>query len=113
MAGTVATNDAVELVGRRTTITTTPTITAISAGGGYTCVRTSDGAAWCWGNNSDGQLGDGTTTQRLQGVRVTKAGGGNLTGVTSISAGGRRLGLRPDERRRRLVLGGQQNRAAR
>jgi alpha-tubulin suppressor-like RCC1 family protein len=49
------------------------TITAISAGGliGYTCAATTDGAAWCWGGNGSGQLGDGTTTERDQAVRVT------------------------------------------
>ena len=52
-----------------------------------TCARTSKGAAWCWGDNTSGRLGDGTTTNRHPAVRVTKAGGGDLTGVTRISAG--------------------------
>jgi alpha-tubulin suppressor-like RCC1 family protein len=45
----------------------------VSAGFLYTCGVTTDDRAYCWGGNEDGQLGDGTTTQRLTPVAV--AGG--------------------------------------
>ena len=36
----------------------------------HTCGVTTDGSAWCWGDNTSGQLGDGTSTQRLTPTRV-------------------------------------------
>ena len=42
----------------------------ISAGDCYTCGVTTDNRAFCWGRNRDGQLGDGTKTERLSPVPV-------------------------------------------
>ncbi len=38
------------------------TASYISVGGDHACIVDTDSAVWCWGGNSDGQLGDGTTT---------------------------------------------------
>jgi len=59
------------------------TFTSISAGGWHTCGLTSAGAAWCWGYNGTGQLGDNTTTERDIPVAVQQGG----VTFTSITAG--------------------------
>ena len=43
----------------------------IATGGGHSCARLIDGAVKCWGSNGSGQLGDGTTINRLTPVPVS------------------------------------------
>jgi len=58
--------------------------TAISAGRYHACgVRS--GVALCWGDNGDGELGNGTNVASSAPVNV--GGGGGTSGWTSVSAG--------------------------
>jgi alpha-tubulin suppressor-like RCC1 family protein len=48
----------------------TSDVVAITAGLTYNCALINDGTVKCWGDNSDGQLGDGTTETRRTPVEV-------------------------------------------
>ena len=52
---------------------------------GHTAAITEDGSLYMWGSNSSGQLGDGTTTDRLTPVKINDpAAGANGTPQSSI-----------------------------
>jgi len=57
--------------------------TSLTAGLNHTCGLTGSGAAYCWGQNTNGQLGDGSTSYRTAPVAV--AGG---IAFASLTAGG-------------------------
>ena len=79
-------------LGNGTTALTTPSpvsvigvssATAIASGGGHSCALLSNKTVQCWGSNTSGQLGNGSTLN--SSTRVNVAG---LSDVTSIAVGG-------------------------
>jgi alpha-tubulin suppressor-like RCC1 family protein len=55
----------------------------VSANSNSTLAVKTNGTLWGWGNNADGQLGDGTVTRRSSPVQI-----GALTGWSRVSSGG-------------------------
>jgi alpha-tubulin suppressor-like RCC1 family protein len=62
----------------------TSAVVALAAGSGHTCALTAAGTLACWGNNTWGRLGDGTTTNRPTPVAVT----GLTSRVVEVTAAG-------------------------
>jgi alpha-tubulin suppressor-like RCC1 family protein/fibronectin type 3 domain-containing protein len=82
---------------RTGTVTAVPTVgcfrvSQVSAYNAHAVALRSDGTAWAWGYNGDGELGDGTLTDRWKPVRA-----GTLTGIIAVAAGSNHsLALRND-----------------
>lgn len=55
----------------------------VAAGSGHTCALSRSGAVLCWGRNDEGQLGDGSTSNRSLPAQVV----GLTEGVIAIAAG--------------------------
>ena len=57
--------------------------TQLSSGAGHVCALLSGGSVSCWGDNSYGEVGDGTTENRSAPVQVD-----GITNAIQVSAGG-------------------------
>jgi alpha-tubulin suppressor-like RCC1 family protein len=71
----------------------TPVFAAIDLGSRHSCGLLTDGSVYCWGDNTDGMLGDGTAVEQRTPVKVL-----DLSGVTAISAGGAKTCAVMDDR---------------
>jgi alpha-tubulin suppressor-like RCC1 family protein len=60
----------------------TKTARDVAAAGNHTCAVRASGAVACWGDNTNGQLGDGTTVNQLTPVAV-----GGLSDAVAVAAG--------------------------
>ena len=58
------------------------TLASLTVGSAYTCGVTTSGSVYCWGWNSFGQLGDGSTTRKITPVPVSDG-----LAFSSVSAG--------------------------
>jgi alpha-tubulin suppressor-like RCC1 family protein len=57
-------------------------VSSLGSGRFHSCALISDGSVYCWGDNENGELGDGTTTNRSVPVRA-----GSISTAVSMSAG--------------------------
>lgn len=59
----------------------------VTSGDAFTCALASDGRVYCWGNNADGQLGNGSTSDSSIPVAVSVSGVLSGKTITAITAG--------------------------
>jgi hypothetical protein len=64
-----------------------PGAAELSAGLGHTCALTNDGAAWCWGWNGWGQLGNGNAGNMGGNPTLAQPYPGPVNGLPSYSKG--------------------------
>jgi alpha-tubulin suppressor-like RCC1 family protein len=80
------TNSAVPVAVDTSGVLAGQTLALVSSGYSHTCALNAAGQAYCWGLNSNGQLGDGNTTNSSVPVAVDTSGvlaGKTLTQITS------------------------------
>ena len=88
-------------------------VAAISAGFNHTCSLTTQGAAWCWGESANGQLGNGAPFSFGSHPQPTPVPVSGLSsGVIAIAAGDAEH-VRGHGRRCREVLGRERQRRGR
>ncbi|MBQ1947070.1 MAG: hypothetical protein II359_00460 [Clostridia bacterium] len=65
-------------------------VIALAPGANHVLALKADGSVWAFGNNTNGQLGDGTTTNRPVAVQVKKSESENdwLQNITAVAASG-------------------------
>jgi hypothetical protein len=54
-------------------------VAEVAVGNDFSCARKTDGTVWCWGDNEQGQLGNGTVLRSPRPMRVP-----GVTGVTDL-----------------------------
>src|SRR5690606_27765369 len=63
------------------------TVRSMRAGAYHTCAIASNNKAYCWGANTNGRLGDGTTTNRSAPEAVIVGAMGSSANIVQIDAG--------------------------
>ena len=59
----------------------------VECGATHVIAVKTDGTVWSWGNNTNGQLGNGTTTQAKNPVQVKINSSTFFTGANAVAAG--------------------------
>ena len=65
------------------TVTTTNNFAQISAGRGFSCGVKADGSGWCWGDDTNGELGNGATTGQQD--NPSPVSGGHVFSMIAVS----------------------------
>ena len=81
------------------------TLTQVTSGANYTCGLDAAGAAYCWGANGNGQLGNDTQNQSLMPVAVLNTSGVLAGQDPDPDHPCQQLHMRAGQQRRRLLLG--------